>query len=70
MLPLQLQIFFLSSNGQIIKTNVQIFKITIQLKCQGHVVTAFPLFSPRGAYLISNVFLGGWLNRGRGLIKF
>ena len=32
-------------------------------------VTVFPLFSPRGAYLISNVFEGG-LNRGRGLIKF
>ena len=36
MLPLQLQICFFSSNGQIIKTNIQIFKITIRY-AEGHV---------------------------------
>ena len=38
-------------------------------KPSSEVHTVFPLFSPRGGYLISNVFEGG-LNRGRGLIKF
>ena len=40
-----------------------------------NMITVFALFSPRRAYLISNVFEGalnrwGGLNRGRGLIKF